>query len=47
MPFREDSEGAFGIAFVALPHLPGTHLDGAAMLRSDGVPLVALTLRRD
>lgn len=36
-----------GIAFVALPHLPGTHLDGAAMLRPDGVPLVALTVRRD
>ena len=36
-----------GVAFVALPHLPGTHLDGAAMLRPDGVPLVALTVRRD
>ncbi|MBB3348342.1 ImmA/IrrE family metallo-endopeptidase [Sphingomonas sp. BK069] len=36
-----------GISFVALPHLPGTHLDGAAMLRSDGVPMVAMTLRRD
>lgn len=43
-------EGALsqlGVAFVALPHLPGTHLDGAAMLRNDGVPVVALTVRRD
>jgi HTH-type transcriptional regulator/antitoxin HigA len=36
-----------GIAFVALPHLPGTHLDGAAMLRGDGTPVIALTLRYD
>lgn len=36
-----------GIALVILPHLPGTHLDGAAMCRSDGVPVIALTLRRD
>jgi HTH-type transcriptional regulator / antitoxin HigA len=36
-----------GIALVILPHLAGTHLDGAAMRRADGVPVVALTLRRD
>lgn len=37
-----------GIILVILPHLPGTHLDGAAMRRSDdGVPVIALTLRRD
>jgi len=36
-----------GIAFVVLPHLPGTYLDGAALLRADGVPIIALTLRRD
>lgn len=36
-----------GIAFVILPHLPGTHLDGAALRRSDGTPVIALTLRRD
>jgi HTH-type transcriptional regulator/antitoxin HigA len=36
-----------GVILVILPHLPGTHLDGAAMRRSDGVPIVALTLRRD
>lgn len=37
----------FGVPLVILPHLPGTHLDGAAMRRSDGVPVIALTLRRD
>lgn len=36
-----------GVAFVTLPPLPGTHLDGAAMLRADGTPVVAMTLRRD
>lgn len=36
-----------GIALVVVPHLPGTHLDGAAMRRSDGKPVVALTLRHD
>ena len=43
----EQALSELGVAFVALPHLPGTYLDGAAMLRSDGVPLVALTVRRD
>jgi HTH-type transcriptional regulator/antitoxin HigA len=42
-----DRLAGLGIAFVVLPHLPGTHLDGAAMLRSDGVPVIALTLRKD
>jgi HTH-type transcriptional regulator/antitoxin HigA len=36
-----------GIIMVILPHLLGTHLDGAAMRRSDGIPVIALTLRRD
>lgn len=36
-----------GIVFVVLKHFEGTHLDGAAMRRTDGVPIVALTLRRD
>ena len=36
-----------GVILVILPHLPGTHLDGAAMRRPDGVPIIALTLRRD
>lgn len=38
---------ALGIAFITLPHLPRTYLDGASMLREDGVPVVALSLRRD
>jgi len=42
-----DQLAGLGVAFVVLPHLPGTHLDGAAMLRSDGVPVIALTLRKD
>lgn len=36
-----------GIVFLVFPHLPATHLDGAAMLRSDGTPIIALTLRID
>ncbi|RJX68527.1 ImmA/IrrE family metallo-endopeptidase [Tsuneonella suprasediminis] len=38
---------ALGIAFVTLPHLPRTYLDGASVLREDGVPVVALSLRHD
>jgi len=36
-----------GIVLVVEPHLPQTHLDGAALLRHDGVPTVGLTLRYD
>ena len=36
-----------GIVFVVMEHLPGTFLDGAAMCRNDGVPVIALTLRHD
>ncbi|MGO8842920.1 MAG: ImmA/IrrE family metallo-endopeptidase [Methyloceanibacter sp.] len=36
-----------GIILVILEHLPGTFLDGGAMCRSDGVPVIALTLRHD
>jgi len=36
-----------GIATIILHYLPGTHLDGAAMLRQDGRPVIALTLRHD
>ncbi|HNS81778.1 MAG TPA: ImmA/IrrE family metallo-endopeptidase [Kiritimatiellia bacterium] len=36
-----------GIAVVILHYLPGTHLDGAATLRADGHPVIALTLRHD
>lgn len=46
----EQVQGALaelGIAFVTLPHLPRTYLDGASMLREDGVPVVALSLRHD
>lgn len=36
-----------GIILIILEHLPGTYLDGAAMCRGDGVPIIALTLRYD
>jgi HTH-type transcriptional regulator/antitoxin HigA len=36
-----------GIILVVLEHLPGTFLDGAAMYRGDGIPVIALTLRHD
>jgi len=36
-----------GIAVVIEPHLPSTHLDGAATISRNGVPVVALTLRED
>lgn len=36
-----------GIHFVVEPHLPQTHLDGAALLSTHGSPIVALTLRHD
>ncbi len=36
-----------GIRFVIEPHLPGTHLDGAALLTRKGEPVIALTLRYD
>ncbi|RWK85838.1 ImmA/IrrE family metallo-endopeptidase [Mesorhizobium sp.] len=36
-----------GIILVILEHLPGTFLDGAAMRRGDGIPVIALTLRHD
>lgn len=36
-----------GVALVVLPHLPNTHLDGAATIREDGVPVVSMTLRRN
>lgn len=38
---------AYGIIFVALEHLPGTYLDGAALCRTDGAPVIAMTLRHD
>lgn len=36
-----------GIVVVVEPHLPATHLDGAAMLSTRGVPVIGLTLRED
>jgi HTH-type transcriptional regulator/antitoxin HigA len=36
-----------GIALVIEPHLPKTHLDGAAMLAADGRPVIGMTLRHD
>ena len=36
-----------GIAVEILRHLPGTHLDGAAMKSADGKPVIGMTLRYD
>jgi HTH-type transcriptional regulator / antitoxin HigA len=36
-----------GIAVVVEPHLPSTHLDGAAMIGRSGAPIIGLTLRED
>ena len=36
-----------GVILVVVDHLPGTYLDGAALRRQDGTPVVALTLRHD
>lgn len=39
--------GQIGIVLIHLEHLPGTHLDGAVMRRTDGAPVIALTIRRN
>lgn len=36
-----------GIALIVEPHLPRTHLDGAAMIGAEGKPVIGLTLRHD
>jgi HTH-type transcriptional regulator/antitoxin HigA len=36
-----------GVALVIEEHLPGTHLDGAALWHPDGFPVIALTIRYD
>jgi HTH-type transcriptional regulator/antitoxin HigA len=36
-----------GIQLIHLPHLPHTHLDGAALQLPDGSPVIAVTLRYD
>jgi HTH-type transcriptional regulator/antitoxin HigA len=38
---------AFGISVVILPSLPGTFLDGAAMVNRKGRPVIGLTLRHE
>jgi HTH-type transcriptional regulator/antitoxin HigA len=38
---------SMGVIFLTLRHLPGTFLDGAAICRGDGTPIIALTLRHD
>lgn len=42
-----DALAELGVIFVTLEHLPGTFLDGAAVCRGDGAPVIALTLRHD
>lgn len=42
-----DALREMGIVFVTLDHLPGTYLDGAVLSRTDGAPVIALTLRHD
>ena len=36
-----------GVRLIVEPHLPGTHLDGAALLSRKNEPVIALTLRHD
>lgn len=38
---------SIGVVFITMDHLPGTFLDGAAICRGDGTPVIALTLRHD
>ena len=42
-----DNLSQMGIAVIVMPPLPGTFLDGAAMVNSAHVPVVGLTLRYD
>jgi HTH-type transcriptional regulator/antitoxin HigA len=42
-----DSLSNLGIAVIVMPSLPGTFLDGAAMVTSTNAPVVGLTLRYD
>lgn len=39
--------GKYGIRLIVEPHLPKTHLDGAAILSSSDEPVIGLTLRHD
>ena len=38
---------SIGVIMIVMDHLPGTYLDGAAICRGDGAPVIALTLRHD
>lgn len=38
---------AHGISLIVEPHLPGTHLDGAALLLDDERPVIGMTVRHD
>ena len=42
-----DALAALGVAVEIVPHLPRTHLDGAALRVSGGPPVIGLTLRYD
>jgi HTH-type transcriptional regulator/antitoxin HigA len=47
-PIKAKAELAkHGIHLIALPHLPKTYLDGAAMLGEDGNPVIGISLRYD
>jgi HTH-type transcriptional regulator/antitoxin HigA len=37
----------YGVILIVEPHLPKTHLDGAAMLTADRTPVVGMTVRHD
>ena len=36
-----------GIVLMAVPQLPRTYVDGVALRRKDGTPVIGLTLRND
>ncbi len=38
---------SYGICFIVLPHLKGTHLDGAVFFLETGVPVIVATIRYD
>lgn len=47
-PIRaQQSLASKGITLVIEPHLPGTRLDGAALMIESGTPVIGLTLRHD
>lgn len=42
-----DALSSIGLVVIVMPPLPGTFLDGAALVSASGVPIVGLTLRHD